>query len=171
VSRLLRSPSFITSIVIGAIMIGAILESREFSAAARFVPSLFAWITLGLVIVDLARQLLPVLREMGAKERKTQDRGNVPTTAPPESALRVILFVLAFWILVLLFGFYGIPALLIWAYLAIEARIRWYVAIAAAALGNLGILWGMSALGVSIWQGSAPEIWPDMIGGEGWPIF
>ena len=165
-NRLLRSPSFLTSIVIGAIMIGAIVESRDFSAAARFAPALFAWITLGLVIVDLARQALPVLRSARAEEAAATDSEGVPT-----SALRVVLYVLAFWILVLLFGFYGMPTLLIWAYLTFEARIRWFMAFGAAAIGNLSILWGMSALGVRVWRGSAPEILPDVIGGEPWPMF
>lgn len=162
---ILRRLSFWTEVVLALVLIGALVEMRDFRAGARFIPLLFAWITLGLIGLDLLRQVVQARRG----DRQTADRP--PSIAAPAEALRVIAYVAVFWWLVLMFGFNGVPAVLIAAYLVVEARVRWPVALGAAAFGNLAILWGMASLGVRIWTGAGPELWPDLIGGESWPMF
>lgn len=170
---LLRSLAFWTDIVIAAILVVALFEMRDFGAGARFIPALFAWITLGLVALDILRQVLTqsarARRQNGNPVAKLRQRP--PAAAPLRDSLRVIAYVAFFWVMVLLFGFNGIPALLIWAYLTVEARVNWHVGLFAAIFGNFGILWGMSLLGVRVWKGAGPEIWPDVIGGATWPLF
>ena len=161
----LRRLSFWTEIVMALVLIGALVEMQDFRAGARFIPLLFAWITLGLIGLDLLRQLVQ------ARQRDRGTSARPPSTAAPAEALRVIAYVAIFWLFVLMFGFYGGPALLIAAYLLVEANVRWPAALGAAVFGNLAILWGMGSLGVRIWTGAGPELWPGLIGGESWPMF
>lgn len=171
--RLLHNPSLWLDVIIAAILLVALWEMRDFNANARFIPTVFAWITLGLIAVDILRQIITSSlpqREKGAPEAAAQQYMSTDPTHVSD-ALRVISYVAAFWLLVLLFGFIGVPALLIWTYLMVEARVRWHLGFLAAVLGNAAVLWGMSALGVRIWRGAGPEVLPGIVGGEQWPVF
>ena len=98
--------------------------------------------------------------------KETRGLDNFPKETPAWSdVLRIISYIAAFWVLVLVLGLFLVPPVLIAAYLIVEARIATVKAIAVS-FAFCGVLFtGLVLLNVDIWLGIAPELVPGFIGG------
>jgi hypothetical protein len=160
--------------VIAVVIVLALIDMQSIPEKARFMPQLVAWATLALVVLPIALHLFPALQRWAAFATPRSDDISSQQAEPPGEwprALLVITYILAFWLLVFLFGFYLVPPVAITLYLVTEGKVRIHRAVLAALIATALMLFGMDVLGVGVWTGAGPELIRGYVGGEVMPLF
>ena len=161
-------------IIIAAILVVAIFDASSLPAQARYVPIVVASVTLVFLVIGIVTEAFPATRRyLTPKTPRSDPRVTQQAEAPAEwsAALKVITYILTFWVLIFFFGFYVVPPILVAAYLVTDGGVRPLVAICCALAATALTLFGMDVLGVQPWVGSGPELVEGYVGGGVMPLF
>lgn len=161
-------------IVIAAILVVAIVDASSLPAQARYVPTVVAGVTLVFLVIGIITEAFPSTRRyLTARTPRSDPRVTRQAEPPAEwsAALKVMTFILTFWVLIFFFGLYIVPPVLVTAYLVTDGGVRPLVAICCALAATALTLFGMDVLGVQPWIGSGPELVEGYVGGAVMPLF
>ncbi|WP_172294783.1 tripartite tricarboxylate transporter TctB family protein [Pseudoruegeria sp. HB172150] len=164
----------IVDAVLAVIILVAVVDAQGLPQQARMMPTVVGIATLVFLTLGIAAELFPKHAEfLKPRTPRSDDRNQMQAEQPAEwgAALRVISYVLLFWVLIFFFGFYVVPPVLVALYLGFEGGVRWRFAIPLAILATLLTLAGLAVLRVQPWIGAGPELIDGYVGGAVMPLF
>ncbi len=169
--------TLVCALAFGVLMLLMVVGAFSFPQQVRLVPILIGVFTFVLFLLLVLGEFWPAFLEVaeanledlwgGRRARKeASGLGLRPEDTPAWSdVLRIIGYIVAFWGLVLVFGLFLVPPVLIAAYLIVEARVTTVKAIAVSCAFCGIVFAGLVLLNVDIWLGIAPELVPGFVGG------
>ena len=94
--------------------------------------------------------------------------GGKEKSGDPEwpSVIRIMSYILVFWLLVVFFGLIIVPPIFIIIFLVVEARVRIRYSVGSALIACTALLSGLFFLKVEIWLGVIDEAIPGILGGS-----
>ena len=169
------SGSFYWMAVMAAIIVLMLFAAQTLPTEVRVTPVLLGYVTLGFFAILMGLEFVRAIQ--GQPYSGTQptgpdsqtDRGDVPeddAEQPWPSVLRIMTYIVAFWLLVVLFGLVLIPPVFIIFFLVIEARVRLLYAVGAALVLCAALITGLLLLKVEVWLGVIAEVIPGILGGS-----
>ena len=177
------SGTFIWVAVMAVAVIAMLVEAASLPPTLREVPNLLGWAALVLFAVLLVGEVYPAatawldtpLEELWqGGEANTAGPGRGPDAAsnnkakgalPWPSVLRVLAYIVGFWVLIFLFGLYFVPPLFIVLFLVVEASVRLRHAVLSSLVACAFLFAGLYLLKIDLWPGVVPEIVPGIMGG------
>jgi len=163
-------------LIMAAVIILMLFEAQSFPTNVKVTPLILGGTTLGLFALLMAGEFYPpIIKWMepaiedlleGEKPRSMNIEDNSSAETPWPPVLRIMIYIVGFWILVVFFGLIIIPPLFIIYFLAVEARVRLRNAILSSSIACVIFITGLSLLRVEMWLGTIPEVIPGILGGS-----
>lgn len=181
------SGSFVWVAIMAVAVIAMLVDATSLPPTLREVPNLLGWSALVLFALLLVGDVYPAatawmdtpLEELwqGGEANKAGPGGGPDTASsnkaksalPWPSVLRVLAYIVGFWVLIFVFGLYLVPPLFIVLFLVVEAGVRLRHAVLAALIACVLLYAGLHLLQIDLWVGLVPEIVPGIVGGAVMP--
>lgn len=173
--------------VMAVAVIAMLVDATSLPPLLREMPILLGWTALVLFALLLLGQAYPAaiawmdaplqgLLQDGAANKASP--GDGPDTTPDKAAtdtvswppvLRVLAYIIGFWVSVFVFGLYLVPPLFIVLFLVAEAGVRVRHAILSTLIACALLFAGLHLLEINLWVGVVPEMVPGIVGGAVMP--
>ena len=168
--------SLLWTLLLALVVLAFLLGTEAFPPQLQIGPRLVAGTTVLLLLVLLVGEFYPAINtwtEVALQDLWGGGNGDESAAAvhideepPPWSAaIRMMLYAVGFFVLVLLLGFFAIPPIFIALFLILEADVRPFRAISLAIIVSISLNLAMLALNVEVFTGIVPEIIPGFLGG------
>ncbi|HSM42698.1 MAG TPA: hypothetical protein VK862_18250 [Afifellaceae bacterium] len=152
--------------------------SLSYVTELRTMPLIFGVAGILLLLLLLAGNHIPALRGIsraGSPSVSAPPGGGekaTPNSAEPEwrDVLKVMAYMVGFWVAILFFGLTVTVPLLIAGFLIFEARVRAGYAILSGLIAVVVMVLSLNVMGIDVWPGIMPEIIPDYLGGGLMPL-
>ena len=163
-----------------------LIDATTLPPSLREIPDLLGWTVLILFALVLVGEVYPKaiawmdspledFLQSGEANKAAPGEGNTALSngavaaVPWPSVLRVLAYIIGFWVLTFLFGLYLVPPLFIFFFLVVEAGVRLRNAALSTLLACAFLFTGLHLLEISLWVGVVPEIVPGIVGGAVMP--
>lgn len=164
----------VVDLTLGAIIVFTIVEASDLPQQARQMPTVVGIATLVFLALGVLNEVFPKYTAfLRPRTPRSDETSTLQAEQPADwsTALRVITYLLLFWVLVFFFGLYLVPPVLVTLYLVFEARVRPLIATVLALAATALTMLGLSVLGVQPWIGAGPEVIDGYVGGAVMPLF
>lgn len=153
--------------------------SLSYVAELRTMPLIFGVGGILLLVLLLAGNRYPAIRRLGEAGLPRPMAGvkDGKADAPAggsepqwRDALKIMAYMVGFWVAILFFGLTVIVPLLIAGFLIFEAGVRVRNAILSGLIAVALMVLSLNFMGIDVWPGIIPEIVPDYLGGGLMPL-
>jgi hypothetical protein len=176
--RLPGEAIFVLLLIVG--LLAFVLGSLGYTVELRAMPQAFGLAGVALLVLVLIGIYFPSVRQwtdaslaadwtkMPGEEEKQEERPN--RQERPAEFLRIIAYMVAVWVAVLLLGLTVTIPVFLTVFLVWEAKLRLRNALIASAVTIVIIVLALKAMGITLWAGIIPEIIPGYLGGSIMPL-
>ena len=152
--------------------------SLSYVTELRTMPLIFGVAGILLLLLLLAGNHIPAMRSIrqagspSASPSPGGDEKPEAKSAEPEwrDVLKIMAYMVGFWVAILLFGLTITVPLLIAGFLILEAKAKAGNAILSGVIAVVLMVFSLNFMGIDVWPGIIPEIVPDYLGGGLMPL-